>query len=171
MSIKLRVSPSGPFIKDATSGTPLTVGPGTPGLVFRTQGGTTAIDTAAGGTLLDSRTAYGNGYFPAFSLPPGFLYDVEAGYMCSVAGIYTTELEYSTDEGANWNQMRMTADNVIFPIQTAVTADAVRVQSMKFDARALVVTAGPGIRIRLTADGPDPSNAYNCWLRATQYVS
>jgi len=96
----LRLSPSGLFIGDASSGAPLPIGPGSIGLVFRAQGDQGATPTVDAGL-----TAIPGLDDVAVDMPPGYHYDVQAELMVqggNTSALMTCQIETSTDGGSTW---------------------------------------------------------------------
>lgn len=177
MQIRMRISPSGPFLEDSTSGDPLLIGTGTPGLVFRAQQGTLPINIESGSFILDSGVATGNAPYPVFSpffVPVGYHYDIEGGFQCDVPGSLTCGFEYSADGGTTWNEIYCAAGPFTTQTDTSATATQTGAHALDFDATAIaLVGAGigaGGLRLRMFADGPALSSASFGWMRATQYV-
>src|SRR4030043_585572 len=77
---RIRLSPSGPFIVDAVSGSGLQSGNGTPGLMWRSQG----TDPAAAlvqfnAAALTEIAALTMTFAVANGIPPGYHYDIDVG--------------------------------------------------------------------------------------------
>lgn len=102
----IRLSPSGPEIQDSESGAPLTLGPGSIGIVLRAQGtsgGSGSVGTAAAEPILGLESIPAN-------MPVGYHYDVKAVLTIASPGsaaLIVAEplqclVEYSTDGGTTW---------------------------------------------------------------------
>lgn len=99
----VRLSPSGPFIRDAVSDAPLLFGPGTIGIVLRAQGTSGAPQAiTAGPTPVTGLTNV------PCTLPGGYHYDLKVtGKLDCGASPQPNEtvrclVEYSTDAGLTW---------------------------------------------------------------------
>ncbi len=171
---RIRLSPSGPFIRDVDSGDPLQTGPGSPGLVFRQLGplaDTTPLDGVDGHYILQSTAPDG------FELPPGYRYDLQASCiireMTGAGGNECTlQLRVSLDNGATWQSIPGHAG---FPNAGAIgnthrllpNGDCTfETNVVEFDATALVAP----IRVALWGISDGTAWAEHSALRVTQYV-
>lgn len=175
MQIRMRISPSGPFLEDVDSGDPLLIGTGSPGLVFRAQQGTLDISIENGAYVLDSGVSTGSAPYPVFTpffLPVGYHYDIEGGFDSDVLGTLTCGFEYSLDAGTTWVEIPCTAGPIT--VQATLASHQIECHALDFNATALaLVGAGigaGGMRLRMFADGPALSSSRFAWMRATQYV-
>ena len=167
-TFRIRLSPSGPFLEDASSGDPLEQGPGTPGLMWRAQGtAVTATAFAVAGVAVPGMSNL------AWDIPPGYHYDVEFDMQLigsTIADVVSAIIEYSEDNGVSWlpgggNGIARTETFT----QTDV-ADFVRFQEIDFDRTA--PGTAPITNMRVMMFGPVTSNFQSaaCALRVTQYV-
>ena len=114
----IRLSPSGPFIRDPDSDAPLTVGPGSTGIIIRAQGtsGTTVPAPSGGEAALP-----GLANIPV-NMPKGFHYDISVRLAISAPTSEATDadtlsgvVEYSDDNGANWQRFPLAGSPSTIP--------------------------------------------------------
>ncbi len=103
VSIDRRLSPSGRFIKDATSDRKLPIGSGSPGLIWRGKLDPTAVPVDIAGATPVNITGQGG----AWALPLGYRYDTEVFLTVQGSGAPTTgdlvvEVYGSIDGGVTW---------------------------------------------------------------------
>lgn len=107
MSYRLRISPSGPFVKDGVSNSAIYVGTGSTGLIWRAQGQTPGAAALAIGTL-DAP-----GILPdlqtTWAIPRGYHYDVKAKYKVSsgapnTVGVFYVDIEANIT-GTGWTSI------------------------------------------------------------------
>lgn len=100
----IRLSPSGAFIRDATSGAPLPLGPGSIGIVLRAQG-TSGSTEPVSSTAPVAITGLDN---VVCNLPGGYHYDVKAILVMRAPAVVDAseplqvQVQYSEDDGATW---------------------------------------------------------------------
>ena len=185
-TIRLRESPSGPFLQDVNGG-PAEVGNGSPGRVWRhfdISGAAIAIPTEA--TIF---TVLLNDSFPNFApLPAGYHYDVRALYATAADStgrrVGTFAIELSEDGGATWPAPLRLADSKLVPVGgttgLAPTPPVDTIPGMQMEQRRLFQRVGAALpinAIRLRAAVPlDGAEAVSVAIRAgtelviTQYV-
>ena len=103
----IRLSPSGPFIRDPDSGGNLEIGPGSTGIIIRAQGTSgTPITAPSGGAA----NILGLANVPVH-MPKGFHYDIKAILEIIGPDLETTpndtfeaRVEYSDDNGGSWQE-------------------------------------------------------------------
>ena len=178
----IRLSPSGPFIRDAESGAPLPLGPGSIGIVIRAQGDSGVLGSLASGSPGTIVTGLEN---VPVSMPQGYLYDVKAIIMCKAptalpvnAGTFNALIEYSTDGGTTW-QAFVPGDSAgpnlyprcNLPGLTAGQA-ALVFEEIAIDWRAAARDEITNLRLRVyTALSGAAIECGLCTLRVEQYVS
>jgi hypothetical protein len=170
VSIDRRLSPSGRFIRDATSGLHLPIGSGTTGLVWR--GEFTAAPTDIGGSVPVNLPGCGGDW----ALPEGYRYDVET-WLTIQSGLnaapptsqdLVVQVEGSTDNGSSWTELLLGADipaTVLYNLET---------RCYSFGA----VTLGPlanaltNVRTRVCRVGTskDTYAVDKTWTKIAQYV-
>lgn len=150
----IRLSPSGPFIGNP----PAMLGPSNAGIVFRANGANVT------GPGLSTTTAIPGLSSLAWSLPSGYLYDIEVdGEVAgATAGVVTCAVEVSSDGGLSWvtaNPLRMNyaiAGNACF-----------RVHEVAFAPTAAVNL----VRVTALADQGQTAPCVNWALRIGQYTT
>ncbi|UCC72331.1 MAG: hypothetical protein JSV86_18485 [Gemmatimonadota bacterium] len=166
MTQRMRLSPSGPFLNDSTSGAPLPVGPGTPGRIWRAQGvqGSTT-DVSAGIASI-------NGLEMEVEMLAGLRYDVHCSLQMVGSGTTSQEvtvaIEASTDGGGSWQDLGLTRETSVH-VGTAGGAAV-------FGESALQRAAGSDTidRVRVRAEGPAAPSPFtqdgNSFLRIEEYT-
>jgi len=173
----VRLSPSGPFIRDANSGAPLPIGPGSIGIVLRAQGvGSTAASLSSTAqtsicTELDSIPVLGR-------MPPGFHYDVKAVLSVQAplaptpAEPLRAYVEYSEDNGLNWQVFAGARLNTVVNTNGASSIIFEEIDVDRSAAGTLDIT-----HLRLQANSPSGTGGNvsiqpnQTTLRVEQYVT
>jgi len=170
----IRLSPSGPFIRDAVSGAPLPLGPGSIGIVLRAQG------TSGSGEAISSTAPtpiIGLDNIPC-NLPGGYHYDVKAIIVLDLPAVpgasepLVVDIEYSDDNGGTWQTFPGARCNAL---TVAPQAGPAVVEEIDVDRTASpnnttitnlrVVPSNPG------GTGILRTQAGLCTLRVEQYVA
>ncbi len=186
---RIRLSPSGPFIVDATSGAPLQAGDGTPGLVWRSQGANPAAALIQfNGAALTELAPLTMAFVAPDGIPPGYHYDVEVNLWVdtNAAAVengvlhLAVEIEETTHPGV-WTPVQNNTGDVTYGYSIGAAEIVAQTQCIHFGnidldrtaAAALLLT---GVRVRgyCVAAGGTPVPFYSGQLsnmRITQYVS
>jgi len=170
VSIDRRLSPSGRFIRDVTSGFYLPFGSGTPGLIWRGQ--TSAASTDIGGSTGDALVNI-PGAGGAWDLPAGYRYDTEVCLtVLGPDGAITSDLivavEGSTDLGATWTVILLSETLTSFTLG-ALESLCIQLGSVANAPLALSIT---NVRTRAKRIGSpdDAAVTSNSWTKIAQYV-
>lgn len=170
MERPIRLSPSGPFIRDSVSDVPVQTGTGSTGIVWRAQGtsgSTTDVSTPAALTAIP-------GLEREVNMVPGLRYDVHASLTllasASTSQNVTVSIEGSTDGGSTWTVTGIQrSDN----IRLGNGGGQIEAGEVEFDRSAATETIDR-IRCRIWAQEvatvPTVSQDDNCFLRVEQFA-
>ena len=171
----VRLSPSGPFIRDADSGAPLPIGPGSIGVVLRAQGTSGTAVTVSSSALtpvtgLESIPTLGR-------MPRGYHYDVKAiitvleSLVPAAAEPLVAWIEYSEDNGGTWSRFADARCNA--PTYTN-GAGAVVVEEIDVDRTGATALDVTHLRLQLLNTGGTGVVTVQpglCTLRVEQYIN
>ena len=172
----IRLSPSGPFIRDGVSNAPLLLGPGSLGIVLRAQGTSGAEEAVSSGT---PTPVTGLSNIPC-NLPVGYHYDMQVRLATNVTNPPGTPgptepvqagLELSNDNGVTWTAMPPASrTNMVLSVDRGgmVTFEEVNVD--------LTAATLPITNIRVRPSNPGGTGIVTvqpgqCVVRVEQYIS
>lgn len=161
----VRISPSGPFLLDPTSGQPIQVGPGSLGIIFRAQGGTATV-LATNALATDAGLSVAPITTP---LPAGYHYDVDVSVdlaNTSTAGNVTIEVDLSEDGGATWDTIQSKT------FMCATGQQTFRLGPVNLDRTAATLPIN-GLRVRcgnVSIAGVTTWHGTNSTIRVGQYI-
>jgi len=173
----IRLSPSGPFLRDPDSSAPLLFGPGSTGIIIRAQGtsGSAQAISSTAATLIDGLDAI------PVNMPKGYHYDVSARLVFSAPigvddpGVDAgAVVEYSTD-GVTYNLFTTAGSPSGVPRMYALArvrgSNAIEYQEIDID---LTAAAADITHLRVSGVAPGVSTLELepglCTLRVEQYI-
>ena len=172
VSLDRRLSPSGRFVRDVTSGMYLPIGSGTPGLIWRGQ--LTTSPTNIGGTAGDAHVNL-PGQGGAWELPAGYRYDIQAFVTCrgktgSTTGNLYLDVEGSEDGGSTWTRTLLSG----YLPATFLESDESACFSFGWPAVSWSTVNVTNVRtraLRIGVAATDTMMVHDSWTKITQYVT